>query len=77
MINEDKVAEDHSTLREKLQSKGYMIVNEFTCRGFNTSSFMRYLGGMNKGKPNAEDLKNAEDFARNLILNLKKNHRIN
>ena len=66
MLGEKKVAEDHSTLREKLQSKGYMIIDEFACKGFNTNSFMKYLGGMNKGRPNAEDLKHAEDFAQKL-----------
>jgi len=53
-------------LREKLQTKGYMIVDEFSCKGFNTNSFMKYFGGMNKGRPNAEDLKHAEEFAQNL-----------
>ncbi len=66
MLGEKKVAEDHSTLREKLQSKGYMIIDEFACKGFNTNSFMKYFGGMNKGRPNAEDLKHAEEFAHNL-----------
>ena len=67
IMGKDKVAKDHSTLRKKLESKGYVIVDEFACKGFNTNSFMKYLGGMNKGRPNAEDLKNAEDFARSLI----------
>ncbi len=31
MTGKAKVAEDHSLLREKLQSKGYMIVDEFSC----------------------------------------------
>jgi hypothetical protein len=31
---------------------------------------MRYFGGMNKGRPNAEDLKNAEEFAQNLMQKL-------
>jgi flavodoxin len=66
MLGGKKVANDHSTLREKLQSKGYMIVDEFACKGFNTNSFMKYLGGMNKGRPNAEDLKHAEEFAQKL-----------
>ena len=56
----------HSTLREKLQSKGYVIVDEFICPGLNTNSFLRYFGGLNKGRPSAEDLKNAEEFAQNL-----------
>ncbi len=66
MMGKAKVAEDHSLLREKLQSKGYVIVDEFACKGFNTNSFMKYFGGMNKGRPNAEDLKHAEEFAQNL-----------
>jgi flavodoxin len=60
------VANSHSPLREKLQSKGYVIVDEFNCPGFNTNSFLRLLGGMNKGRPNAEDLKHAEEFAQKL-----------
>ncbi|OLS12178.1 MAG: hypothetical protein RBG13Loki_4244 [Promethearchaeota archaeon CR_4] len=67
---EAKVAKDHSLLREKLQSKGYLIVGEFSCKGFNTNSFLKYFGGMNKGRPNAEDLKHAEDFAQNLTHNI-------
>ena len=66
IMGKNKVADDHSKLRGKLQSKGYIIVDEFACKGFNTNSFMKYLGGMNKGRPNAEDLKNAEEFAENL-----------
>ena len=54
-----KIVKDHSLLREKLQSKGYMILGDFQCKGFNTNSFMKYFGGMNKGRPNVEDLKHA------------------
>ncbi len=60
------VEENHSVLREKLQSKGYTIVDEFSCAGFNTNSFTKLFGGINKGRPNAEDLKCAEEFAKNL-----------
>jgi flavodoxin len=56
----------HTALREKLEAKGYIIVDEFNCHGFNTNSFLKLLGGMNKGKPNEEDLKEAEKFAQNL-----------
>ena len=72
LTGEDKVAKDHSLLREKLQSKGFMIVDEFACKGFNTNKFLKYFGGMNKGRPNAEDLKHAEEFAQNLKQNLQK-----
>ncbi|TFG31260.1 flavodoxin [Candidatus Thorarchaeota archaeon] len=67
IISKSKVAKDHSLLREMLQSKGYTVLDEFACHGFNTNSFMKYLGGMNKGRPNSEDL----DDARKFILTLK------
>ena len=63
------VAKNHSSLREKLRSKGYLIVDEFSCAGFNTNSFNKLFGGINKGRPNAEDLKHAEEFAQNLKQN--------
>lgn len=56
----------HTELREKLQAKGYTILDEFNCHGFNTNVFLKYIGGMNKGHPNAEDLKAAEEFAQTL-----------
>jgi len=70
LTNEKKRGKDHSTLREKLESRGYRIVDEFQCKGFNTNSFMRFFGGMNKGRPNAKDLKHAEEFVQNLKQNL-------
>jgi flavodoxin len=66
LTGEKKLAKDHSTLRERLQSKGYLIVGEFQCKGFNTNSFLKYFGGMNKGRPNEADLKKSEEFALNL-----------
>ena len=67
--SKNKALNDHKDLREKLKSKGFVILDDFQCKGFNTNSFLKYLGGMNKGRPNADDLKNAEDFAKNLISN--------
>ena len=66
-----KALEFHVRLREKLQSKGYMIADEFICAGFNTNSFLKIFGGINKGRPNAEDLKHAEEFAQNLKQSLE------
>jgi flavodoxin len=43
IMGENKVAKDHMMLREKLQSKGYIVIDEFACKGFNTNSFMRFL----------------------------------
>jgi flavodoxin len=72
LTGEKKREKDHSTLRKKLESKGYRIVDEFQCKGFNTNSFMRFFGGMNKGRPNAKDLKNAEEFAQKMKQQLQK-----
>jgi len=63
---EEYVAKNHSSLKQRLQSKGYVIVDEFSCAGHNTNSFLKLFGGINQGRPNAEDLKHAEEFARNL-----------
>ena len=60
---ENKVAKDHDCLRKILLSKGYQILGEFSCKGFNTNLFLKYFGGMNKGRPNEEDLSNAREFA--------------
>lgn len=67
MQGDVKVDKDHSVLRQKLQSKGYSIIGEFSCKGFNTNSFLKYFGGMNKGKPDIDDLKHAEEFALSLL----------
>ena len=64
---EKKVRNDHSLLRQKLESKGYKIVGEFSCKVFNTNSFIKYFGGMNKGRPKEDDIKNAEQIAVSLI----------
>ena len=63
LTGEKKREKDHVKLREKLQSKGYRIVDEFQCKGFNTNSILKVFGGINKDSPNAEDLKQAEEFA--------------
>ena len=60
---EEYTSKCHTTLKEILQSKGYTIIGEFGCAGFNTNKFLKYFGGINKGRPNAEDIKNAEEFA--------------
>ena len=63
LLGADKVKKDHGALRDILLSKGYQIVNEFACKGYNTNSFLKYIGGMNKGRPNGKDLQNAAAFA--------------
>jgi len=61
------VAKNHSQIRERLQAKGYTVIGEFGCAGWNTNSFLRFFGGLNKGRPDAGDLRNAETFAREMM----------
>ena len=57
---------NHLQIRQKLLAKGYTVIGEFGCAGWNTNSFLKFFGGLNKGRPNAEDLRNAQEFAENL-----------
>ena len=66
ILSDNKVKKDHAALRQILLSKGYQIAGEFACKGYNTNSFLKFIGGMNRGRPNAEDLQNAADFALSL-----------
>ena len=63
------IGNNHRQIREKLQAKGYLITGEFGCPGWNTNSFLRFFGGLNKGRPSAEDLRGAERFAQGLQEN--------
>jgi flavodoxin len=62
----DYIVTAHRALKERLQLKGYTIIDEFMCPGFNTNNFLKFFGGINKGRPNAEDFKHAEEFAMNI-----------
>jgi len=63
---ENYAEKSHADLRKKLMSRGYTVAGEFNCAGFNTNSFLKYFGGLNKGRPDAGDLERAAAFARNL-----------
>jgi flavodoxin len=54
------------SLNRRLRQKGFDIVAEFSCRGLDTYRAAGLVGGVNKGRPSAKDLKKAEDFARGL-----------
>ena len=54
----------HKPLRLELVSKGFTIVGEFMCKGFIDYGFLKYFfGGLNKKRPNKNDLKEAKEFA--------------
>lgn len=57
---------NHRKLRKVLREKGFEIVGEFSCRGWDTNGWLAEIGGLNKGHPNEKDLENARKFAENL-----------
>jgi flavodoxin len=67
IANREFIEKNHQQIREKLNTKGYSVIGEFGCAGWNTNSFLHYFGGLNKGKPDADDLLNAEAFARDMM----------
>lgn len=68
MQGKTKVDKDHEKIRNILKTKGYIIIGEFSCKGFNTNSFLKYIGGINKNRPNDEDIQNAKKFALKLKI---------
>lgn len=56
----------HKSLKKRLLKKGFDIVGEFFCKGFDTNGPLKLIGGMNKGKPDKGDIKRAEEFGRAL-----------
>jgi flavodoxin len=56
----------HAAVKEQLVNRGFAIVGDFSCKGWDTNSFFKVFGGINKGRPNEEDLQEARVFARGL-----------
>jgi flavodoxin len=59
----------HKEFREKIITKGYTVVGEFSCPGFDTYGVLKIAGGIKKGRPNEDDLKQAKEFAQSLQKN--------
>jgi len=56
----------HAALKEKLANRGFVIVDEFCCKGWDTVGPLKLFGGINKGKPDEKDLAAARTFAQGL-----------
>lgn len=56
----------HAALRELLADRGFLIAGEFSCKGWDSWGPLKLVGGINKGRPDAEDLEEARIFARGL-----------
>lgn len=67
IANREFVEKNHEEVRTRLRANGFTVIGEFGCPGWNTNSFLQYFGGLNKGKPDADDILNAEAFALKML----------
>jgi hypothetical protein len=56
-----------NNLKKHLQRKGFDVVGDFSCGGISDWAFFKLIGGISKGRPNAEDLEKAKVFAEGLV----------
>lgn len=50
-----------------LKEKHKTVVGDFACKGLDKFFFLRLIGGVNKGCPTEEDLRNAGEFLQGLM----------
>lgn len=63
--NRNGSTDNHKILKELLEMKGFTIIGEFSCKGFEEWRAIKNVGGkgINEGKPDKEDLQEASNFA--------------
>lgn len=53
-------------IAEAVRAKNANILGEYGCRGFDTFGPFKLIGGIAKGRPNAEDMQKAKEFYRSM-----------
>ncbi len=56
-------------LAQKVSENGFKIMGEFSCKSFDAWGPLKIIGGINKGKPNSDDLKAAQNFIKGIVEN--------
>ncbi len=56
----------HVHFKNILKKKGFEVVGEFNCLGYDTYGPLKCIGGVNKGRPNEKDIGNAREFAESI-----------
>jgi len=56
----------HKGLKDVLEAKGFQIIGDFACKGWDTWTPFKLVGGINKGRPDENDLARAREFAKGL-----------
>lgn len=60
----------HWPFKRQLSRRGFEVIGEFCCRGFDTVGPLRLVGGLNRGHPDEADLARAAEFAGQLFKTL-------
>ena len=54
-------------LEEEVSKHGFDVIGKFSCKAFDVWGPLKLIGGINKGRPNSDDLEKAENFVKGLI----------
>ena len=57
----------HDKLWRILEPNGFAKAGDFACKGWDTWSPLKLVGGINKGRPDESDLEEARKFAKGLL----------
>lgn len=63
---------NNKPLADLLEKKNKVVLGSFGCKGHDKFLLFRIIGGLNKGRPNAEDLKKAQKFILDIITKYEK-----
>jgi len=56
----------HKALLQLLRNKGFKVIGEFNCRGYDSYGPLKLIGGISKNHPDRQDLEDAKRFAEEL-----------
>jgi len=56
----------HGSLVRSLQRRGCEVIDQFSCAGWDTVGPLAWVGGLNRHRPNRQDLEAARAFAQRL-----------
>lgn len=68
---------NNKTLIDILKTKNKTVLGVFSCLALDKFSFLKLLGGINKGHPDETDLKNAQEFILEIISKYNSVNNIN
>lgn len=62
-----EINKNHRPLISLLENKNKIVLGSFSCKAFDKYGPFKLIGGINKGRPNADDFKEARNFILDVI----------